>query len=242
MNTIDRMTSTMGGSRHIPARRPLVDEVYDAVLELLMDHAIAPGERASIDGIARELDVSPTPVREALTRLESEGLVLKKALRGYTAAPLLDEDGLAQLFAMRRLLEPAAASLAASRIGSPEIGELERLSVEMHRSGEAAKRGSDRFHDYRAFADRDADFHRLIAANSGNSLLLDAIVRLRAHMHLYRLYFRHGIAEETADEHEVILDALRSGDTAAAESAMLTHISRSHERISAGLAGDDAPA
>lgn len=240
MNTIDRMTSTESGARHLPARRALVDEVYDAVLELLMDHVIEPGERASIDGIARELDVSPTPVREALTRLESEGLVVKKALRGYTAAPLLDADGLAQLFAMRRLLEPPAASLAASRIGPDEITELERLAVEMHRTGEAAQTGSERFHDYRAFADRDADFHRLIAANSGNALLLDAIVRLRAHLHLYRLYFAHGIAEETADEHELILDALRRRDTAAAEAAMLAHIGHSHERISSGLAANDA--
>lgn len=219
-----------------------MDEVYDAVLELLMDHVIEPGERASIDGIARELDVSPTPVREALTRLEAEGLVLKKALRGYTAAPLLDAEGLTQLFEMRRLLEPTAASLAAARVDAEQIAELERLSAEMHRSGEAAQHGSDRFHDYRAFADRDADFHRLIAANSGNALLLDAVVRLRAHQHLYRLYFRHGIAEDTAHEHETILDALRRGDAPAAEAAMLEHIGRSHDRISAGLAGEDAPA
>ena len=69
------------GEHFLPARRALADDVYDAVLGLLMDQVIEPGSRASIDGIARQLNVSPTPVREALARLESEGLVVKKALK-----------------------------------------------------------------------------------------------------------------------------------------------------------------
>src|SRR3954468_4122360 len=102
------------GQHALPARRALADDVYDAVLALLMDQVIEPGSRASIDGIARQLDVSPTPVREALARLESEGPVVKKAPKASTAAPLLDGEGLRQLFEMRRLLEPYAARRAAA--------------------------------------------------------------------------------------------------------------------------------
>jgi DNA-binding GntR family transcriptional regulator len=224
------------GEHFLPARRALADDVYDAVLGLLMDQVIEPGSRASIDGIARQLNVSPTPVREALARLESEGLVVKKALKGYTAAPLLDSDGLRQLFEMRRLLEPYAARNAAGELNADALQQLAELCEAMHRSGEAAHTGEDRFKDYKDFANQDAEFHRLIAEHSGNALLADAIARLRSHMHQYRIYFRHGVVEETSGEHEAVLEALRSGKPASAEKAMLDHITKSYARISASLA------
>lgn len=223
------------GEHFLPARRALADDVYDAVLGLLMDQVIEPGSRASIDGIARQLGVSPTPVREALARLESEGLVVKKALKGYTAAPLLDSEGLRELFEMRRLLEPYAASHAAGEIDAATLDQLEQLCEDMHRSGEASQTGDDRFKDYKDFANQDAEFHRLIAVHSGNGLLADAIVRLRPHMHQYRIYFKHGVVDETSGEHEAVLEALRAGDAARAEKAMLDHITKSYKRISSSL-------
>jgi DNA-binding GntR family transcriptional regulator len=228
------------GSRFLPARRALADEVYDAVLGLLMDQVIEPGSRASIDGIARELNVSPTPVREALARLEAEGLVVKRPLKGYTAAPLLDGEGLRRLFEMRTLLEPAAARRAVGRLADDDLRELERLAQQMHASAAASQTGEDRFQDYKDFADQDARFHRLIAEHAGNELLADAILRLRSHMHLYRLYFTHGIADETADEHEAVLQALRTRDAGAAETAMLEHIAHSYSRIAPNIAQPDA--
>ncbi|WP_223693128.1 GntR family transcriptional regulator [Leifsonia poae] len=228
------------GEHFLPARRALADDVYDAVLALLMDQVIQPGSRASIDGIARQLNVSPTPVREALARLESEGLVVKRALKGYTAAPLLDSEGLRQLFEMRRLMEPFATRNAVGELTEENLDELERLCEDMHRSGEAAQSGEDRFKDYRDFADQDAAFHRIIAEHSGNALLSDAIARLRSHMHQYRLYFKHGVVDDTAVEHEAVLEALRRGDAVAAEQAMLDHISTSYTRISSSLDAPDA--
>jgi DNA-binding GntR family transcriptional regulator len=223
------------GEHFLPARRALADDVYDAVLGLLMDQVIEPGSRASIDGIARQLGVSPTPVREALARLESEGLVVKKALKGYTAAPLLDSEGLRELFEMRRLLEPYASRHAAGEIDAETLDQLEQLCEDMHRSGAASQSGDDRFKDYKDFANQDAEFHRLIAVHSGNGLLADAIVRLRPHMHQYRIYFKHGVVDETSGEHEAVLEALRAGDAARAEKAMLDHITKSYKRISSSL-------
>ncbi|MGO4492762.1 GntR family transcriptional regulator, partial [Arthrobacter sp. 2YAF22_2] len=65
------------------SRQVLADHVYEALLIALMDGRLEAGTPVSIDGMARELDVSPTPVREALARLESTGMVLRTALRGY---------------------------------------------------------------------------------------------------------------------------------------------------------------
>jgi len=70
-----------------PSRQTLSDSVYEAVTELIMDQHIAAGARVNIDMVARQLNVSPTPVREALARLEMDGLVTKEPLRGYTVTP-----------------------------------------------------------------------------------------------------------------------------------------------------------
>lgn len=215
----------------LPPRRALVDDVYDALLTLLMDQVIKPGSRASIDGLARMLNVSPTPVREALTRLEAEGLVTKQTLKGYTAAELLDAEGLRQLYEMRSLLEPEGARLAATRLSPSDLKELESLALQMHAEAKVPPTEENRYESYRTFAERDAAFHRAIVEHSGNTLLSDAVIRLRSHIHLYRLFFQHGIEEETSAEHDAILDALREGDAESARAAMQDHIAKSHARM-----------
>src|SRR4030088_3616894 len=91
--------------------------VYEAVTELVMDQHIEAGARANIDLVARQLNVSPTPVREALARLEMDGLVMKEPLRGYSVTPMLDTKTSNDLYDVRRLLEPFAAPGGA---GAPE--------------------------------------------------------------------------------------------------------------------------
>ena len=236
------MSTQPTGEHFLPARRALADDVYDALLGLLMDQVIEPGSRASIDGIARQLNVSPTPVREALARLESEGLVIKQALKGYTVAPLLDEQGLAQLFEMRKLLEPYAARKAAAAVDSGTLDALQALCDAMQRSGDATQAGDDRFSDYKDFANQDVEFHRLIAEHAENALLSDAILRLRSHMHQYRIYFKHGAVGDTSGEHEAIVEALRTGDAAGAERAMREHISKSFKRIASSLTSTNTDA
>jgi len=219
----------------LPPRRALADDVYDAVLGLLMDHAVEPGSRVSIEGVSRQLQVSPTPVREALARLESEGLVSKSAGKGYRAADLLDANGLRQLYEIRILLETEGARLAASRVTPEKLDELARLLDASVATIDHNSPDDERYASYRAFAEQDAEFHRLIVEDSGNPLISDAVVRLRSHMHLYRLYFRHGIAAETAQEHAQILTALRSRNPEAARVAMHDHIERSYTRLADGI-------
>ncbi|MFE2771290.1 GntR family transcriptional regulator [Microbacterium resistens] len=217
----------------LPERRALVDDVHDVILGFLMDRAIEPGARVNIDAVARDLDVSPTPVREALTRLEAEGLVVKRTLRGYVASPLLDEAGLRDLYEMRALLEPEAARRAAERVDEVTVAEL-FASVE--RLDASSAPGTDeQFHTYRRFIDEDRHFHHLIAERAGSPLLSEAIVRLRAHLHLYRLDFRHDFEDRTVAEHAVVVEALRQHDAKAAALAMLTHITNSYARLGPAL-------
>ena len=118
-------------AKRLPPRQILADGVYDTIKGLLMDQSITPESRINIDKLARELQVSPTPVREALARLESEGLVTKEALRGYSAAPLLTRSSFIQLFELRLLLEPVIARKAAALLTEEDLLTLEQLVRDM---------------------------------------------------------------------------------------------------------------
>ena len=199
-----------------------------------MDQHIDAGARVNIDLVARQLNVSPTPVREALARLEMDGLVVKEPLRGYSVTPMLDAKSFNDLYDVRRLLEPFAARCAAERRDEKVLRALDRELDAMRRMvGTSAGTAGSTYHDYREFALQDARFHEAIAGTSGNGLLSDTLRRLRSHLRLYRLYHRYytsAIGTATVVEHESILASIRARDGDGAEAAMLEHINRSRER------------
>ena len=212
----------------LPNRRVLGDSVYEVIKGLVIDQRVEPGSRMNIDSLARQLTVSQTPIREALARLEADGLVIREPLRGYSVAPLLDASSFDQLYDMRLLLEPEAARHAARNIREEDFRPLEKAATAMRKAtlGETYK-------EFSSFSTQDAIFHQTIAAAAGNSFLLDAIVRLRSHLQLSRLYFYRGIpdADEAMPEHEKLIALLRSRSADAAASLMVRHITRSRARL-----------
>jgi DNA-binding GntR family transcriptional regulator len=212
--------------KRLPPRQVLADDVYDTIKALLMDQNIKPESRINIDKLARELQVSPTPVREALARLESEGLVTKKALRGYSSAPLLTRSSFLQLFELRLLLEPVVARKAATRLSEEDLLTLEQLVQQM----QEVQIGRS-YQEYQQLAGADAAFHDILAQACGNVFFQDTLERIHAHLHLYRLYFHAGIATETITEHREILSALCRRDAEAAARAMAQHLEQAHLRL-----------
>ena len=216
-----------------PARRLMLsDDVYEAIRGLLMDSRIPAGGRVNIDALARQLAVSPTPVREALARLEADGLVVKRPLAGYTAAPLLTRRDFEELFEMRRLLECATARAAASRFASGELGKPDsvRLRAEAELPGPPPRAEPQVYEGFAAFTAQDARFHGVLAELSGNRMLHDAVVRLRPHLHLFRLHFPRAHYGTSTAEHHAIVDAVLAGDAAGAEQAMGAHLAGSRAR------------
>ena len=222
----DRLVFAAPGIR----RRGLRDHVYDSILDMLLRNDPAPGTRLSIDTIARQLGVSPTPVREALVHLESTGLVTREALKGYRVAPPISAEQLSELFEAREMLEAAAVRLAAAAVDTllPRL----RAAQERHRlAGEAV---IDSFHRGRSdvglaseYFARDADFHAVIFEHSGNRYLQEMSAGLGAQLHRLRQSVHRGVTDvrESIAEHNAVIDAFSSGSTAAAEEAMSTHIS-----------------
>jgi DNA-binding GntR family transcriptional regulator len=237
-----------------PRRLILADGTYDAIKAMILDHEISPGEHVGIDELSRDLSVSQTPIREALARLESDGLVIKIPLRGYQATDLLSVQQFDELFQFRGLIEPWAASEAARRSTRRDIGALE---AELNRADQISHSGSSS--TYADFVEHDTRLHALVAHASGNAFVEEAFIRTRCHMHLFRVYKASvGIeAEEAADggsvkdmfaeyyqsgqrppalsEHESIVSAISSGDGEGARALMLQHIESARQRFIAAV-------
>lgn len=208
-------------------KRPprLGDEVYNTIYSMLMSQTILPGSRISIDNLARELGVSQTPIREALSRLEAQGLVVKTHLIGFSAASQIDRARYDQLYELRLLLEPFVARKAAALITSEQFETLQRLAAEMSVSGQGKV-------SYSHFARLDGQFHDLIALASGNDLIQETLASLHTHMHLFRLFHHQQAASTANTEHAELIAALETRDEDRAEAAMRVHIERSHDRFS----------
>lgn len=246
-----------------PPRVALADGTYDAIKTMILDHEISPGDRVGIDQLARELSVSQTPVREALARLEADGLLTKTPLRGYKTTELLSIQQFDELFQYRALVEPWLASQA-SRRGTRV--EIEGMNAELERA-ENIRSAETTGSMYREFVEHDARLHALIAQAAGNSFIEQAFTQMHCHLHLFRVYkathrneqvqrsrgaevgFVHDMFDEyyrggerplALTEHREIVNAIASGDGNSARELMLNHIESSRRRFIPSVAALEA--
>ncbi|RYI32861.1 MAG: GntR family transcriptional regulator, partial [Acetobacteraceae bacterium] len=183
----------------------MVDGVYDDIYRRLMSLEISPGARIAIDVLARELDISQTPVREALSRLEREGLVRKAHLIGYSAAPQLTRKQFDDLYEFRLLLEPEGARLAARNITPDTLAEIEAAAANMHDGNPPVDRNTR----YSRFAQADAHFHDTVLRIGGNNVMRQALSGQHVHLHIFRLMYHARVTAEALDEHDRLLAAFR---------------------------------
>ncbi|HVY86837.1 MAG TPA: GntR family transcriptional regulator [Caulobacterales bacterium] len=210
----------------LPNRNSVGDDVYEALLTQLITLKIAPGERIAVDALVRELGVSQTPIRAALIRLETEGLVARKHNAGFSAAPIPSGDRFRDLYEFRLLMEPAAAALATERMTTPQRAELADVGHAMEACLKDESAAS-----YGRFAVLDARFHEIIAEGCGNEIIAEALGRLYTHMHLFRLRHHETVTEGAVMEHARILKAIAAGEANAASAAMREHIALSRDRM-----------
>lgn len=234
-----------------PRRSVLSDETYDMVKAMVFSHEIAPGQRVNIDALSLRLGVSQTPIREALARLESDGLIAKEPLKGYSATNLLTLKEFDDLFRFRLLIEPWAAEQSAKII---DAAGKAALKEEMKTAREALKFDSDS--KIEALTEHDARFHNLISKLSGNESVHQAFERTHCHLHLFRLYlanqrdlvkgqdrpafvselfekyYQSGSGQLAIRQHNAIMKAIVGGEAKAAKLAMHEHIESSLKRFS----------
>ncbi len=233
-----QQASTHAGNRTPVVRRALQDEVYDAVLHMLLSGEVTPGSPLGIDALATRLGVSPTPVREALVRLEATSLVERSAMRGYRVAPPVDATQVKELFDVRLVIELAAATRAydkreivacALAENRPEhvrlVDELEGTSDELSASAYAAS--------LHRFYEADWSFHHSIANHCENRYLKEIFARLRtSFLRLQQIITVDAVSAAAAlEEHDAIQSAFREGALADVERTVAHHVIQSRDRV-----------
>jgi DNA-binding GntR family transcriptional regulator len=197
--------------------RSVVDQVHADLLERIVAGELPAGSRLRQQALAAELGVSRTPLREALARLVSEGLVELVPNRGATVARR-DYADMEQAWRARFVLEPGAARLAAQR----------RDAHEVERMREAVRRQREVSHDVSASFAVNREFHIALVAASGNPYLLrfaELLWLSRIGVPIFARQARDSSQVSLwADDHEAITDAVAAGSAARAERLTRAHI------------------
>ena len=217
--------------------KSLPDDVYDALLDMLTWGTLQPGASLSIDGLSQSLGVSPTPVREALARLESTGLVRRTARRGYRVSPPMSQEQMAELADARLVLETGAMERA-MRHSDDLQSELEVTFKNHERSARVLlEPGEHQKHEnLRKYFEDDWSFHEVILQNCGNRYIAQAVDALSFRVHRMRQTVGLGATDApvAVSEHRAILDAVRAHDTAAAVEKMRIHLTNLESRVADG--------
>lgn len=194
---------------------PRGERAYRHIRSAIQNGTLQPGERLREVELAESIGLSRTPVREALARLESDGLVIHDATRGIVVAEL-DYSMVTELYYMREVLEGTAARLTARHASEVEISILEDLCHQYEESlGDEAK-----------LAVSNRQFHDTLYRCSHNRYLVNMLTVLHDALSLLgsTTLGDPERAAETLKEHEAVVEAIRNRDADGAEQALRTHI------------------
>ncbi len=191
---------------------------YDAIKEAILAFRLKPGESLVESDLAAQLNISKTPVRDALLRLEKEGLVVKVPYKGATVSEV-NQQIMNEIFEIRAVLEGLAARLATPFMTPDDLERASRL-VDQH---EQVLLRDDPDEASRL----NRQFHELIVQQAPNQWLKQILSNLDEHLKRYRTLsnFQVGRLGKSIDEHRLILKALCEGQAEQAEQAMRFHLS-----------------
>lgn len=207
---------------------PLRDVVFNTLRQAILKGELAPGERLMEIQLAERLGVSRTPIREAIRKLELEGLVLMIPRKGAEVAKI-SEKSLRDVLEVRRSLEELAIELACQRMTPEAVDELEKKQEEFK---EAVEQGNPM-----EIAETDEAYHDVIYKGTCNDRLVQMINNLREQMYRYRLEY---IKDEDKRqilllEHDNILKAVRQRKVLEAKEAMREHIDNQEITVSKNI-------
>lgn len=208
----------------IQNHRPLREMVYEELKMQILTGAIVPGTRMMEVELAQEMGVSRTPIREAIRKLEKEGLVTIEPRRGAYASQISTSD-MVEILEVRQNMEGLAAFFAASRMQPEKMEELKEASSKYN---DAVTSG-----DIENMIKYDTKFHRIIVESCNNKILLQMIEQLQELVLRFRYIYYDNFkrAEHMPEEHAMIMNTIASKDAEAAREAADVHIDRLKELI-----------
>ncbi len=208
---------------------PLRDVVFNTLRQAILKGELEPGERLMEIQLAERLGVSRTPIREAIRKLELEGLVLMIPRKGAEVARI-SARSLRDVLEVRRALEELAIELACQRMTEDEIADLQLAQEDFKKAiadGDAMR-----------IAETDEHYHDVIYGGTQNAKLIQMLNNLREQMYRYRLeYIKDSDKRKILIlEHERVLKAVRERKVAEAKAAMREHIDNQEITVTRNIA------
>lgn len=203
---------------------PLRDVVFNTLRRAILKGELKPGERLMEIALADKLGVSRTPIREAIRKLELEGLVVMAPRKGAKVASITERD-LNDVLEVRKGMEVLAISLACKRITGEELEKLEIIERDFQNLIESG--------NLTELAEMDVKFHDTIYQATNNQRLVQLLNNLREQMYRYRMEYLKDIAvrRTLAEEHKAICQALRERNQQQAEKYVSIHIDNQQKAI-----------
>lgn len=203
---------------------PLRDVVFNTLRHAILKGELEPGERLMEIALAQKLGVSRTPIREAIRKLELEGLVVMVPRKGAEVADITEKD-LRDVLEVRTALEELSIELAMKNMSDDDYEQLIKANEAFAKDSEGD--------DLIKIAESDVAFHEIIYMATGNKRLIQIINNLREQMYRYRLEYIKDKSSHArlVEEHDRIIDAMRKNDTTAAKAAIKLHVENQEENI-----------
>lgn len=203
---------------------PLRDVVFNTLRKAILTGQLKPGDRLMEVHLAKRLGVSRTPIREAIHKLEQEGLVTMIPRRGAEVARIT-ERSLQDVLEVRRALDELSVELACERITAEQIGELTKACEQFEQATHSG--------DTAAVAKADVAYHDIIVKAAGNRRLQQLVNNLAEQMYRYRFVYLKDISqhEMLVKEHQEILQYIRKRDKEGASQAARKHIDNQENSI-----------
>ncbi len=203
---------------------PLRDMVYHKIRQAILVGDLQPGERLMEIHLAEKLDVSRTPVREAIHKLEQEGLVIMTPRKGAEVAQIT-EQGLRDVLEVRRGLDAMSIELACERITQEDKKEL----IKAREAFEEAIKGGD----IRELARTDVAFHDIIVRSTGNQRLIEVVTQMAEQMYRYRFGYLKDTSsyDKLVEEHRRMCEYIADGKRQEAAKVAREHIDNQEKSI-----------
>lgn len=205
---------------------PLRDVVFNTLRQAILKGELKPGERLMEIQLANKLGVSRTPIREAIRKLELEGLVLMIPRKGAEVADIT-EKSLRDVLEVRKALEELAVQLACEKITEAEIEELKKAAEDFKKILKS--------NDVTQIAEADVHFHDIIYMATDNQKLIQLLSNLREQMYRYRVEYlkRESAYPKLIAEHEEIIYFIQEKNKTQAAEMVSRHIDNQVDAVMA---------
>jgi DNA-binding GntR family transcriptional regulator len=217
----------------------LSDQAYEVLRDSILRRELPPGYRLDLDDLQSQLGVSRTPLKEAIGRLATEGLITVVPRRGSYVTELTAHD-VAERFDVRQILELGAVEEIIDRLTDEHLDRLREVYADLR----ALTTPEGITSDYFGYLDKDREFHHTILSIAGNKLLLELYEGLNLHLQVAKVFYlaqdkRTGLV---GYEHQEILRALEARDAEALRATLREHIQSAKQAVVFGIDTQHEPA